>query len=98
MTNDRVQGFEHDQMLVKTQHLLGASTFTRVDESTATGDWQVRANHIKTLQDGSISVWENSAYSELTYIQIEGEWKLHAWRPHTVTSEIGSFAETIGKP
>lgn len=87
----------HGLPLVKTQHLLGAAMFTRIDESRASGDWQIRANHVKKHKDGRLSIWDSSAYVELTYVIVDGEWKLYAWKPHSVSSEIGSHEETIAK-
>ncbi|XP_014550099.1 hypothetical protein COCVIDRAFT_32062 [Bipolaris victoriae FI3] len=82
---------------LKTQHLLGAARFTRIDGSKAIGEWQVRANHVKKHQDGQLSIWDSSAYAKLTYVIVNGEWKLHAWKPHSVSCEIGSYKETIAK-
>jgi hypothetical protein len=71
--------------------------FTRIDESKAMGDWQTRANHVKKHKDGHVSVWDTSAYVEFTYVVVGSEWKLYGWKPYFVSTEIGSYEETIAK-
>jgi scytalone dehydratase len=82
---------------VKTQHMLGHSTFSRVSETEAKGSFQARAYHTRTFQDGTQPVWEAFATVELNFVKIDGEWKLGGWRPHTVTVQTGKVGDVMGK-
>ncbi|KAH8724904.1 hypothetical protein GQ44DRAFT_827028 [Phaeosphaeriaceae sp. PMI808] len=82
---------------MKTQHLLGAQIFTRISETEAKGNWQARANHVRTFKNGRVAIWDSSAIVELTYVKIDGQWKLGGWRPHTQLSEIGAVTDVMGK-
>ncbi|KAI1070556.1 hypothetical protein LB507_006658 [Fusarium sp. FIESC RH6] len=82
---------------LQTQHLLGLGVFTRVGEIEARGDWQVRARHVRVLDNGATYEWDSSSFVEFTYLKVEGEWKLGGIRPHTVVANTGKPEEVIGQ-
>lgn len=84
-------------ILVQTQHLLGLGVFTRVGETEARGDWQVRARHVRVVDNGATYEWDSSSFVEFTYLKVEGEWKLGGIRPHTVVANTGKPEEVIGQ-
>ncbi|KAH7174040.1 uncharacterized protein B0J16DRAFT_351266 [Fusarium flagelliforme] len=81
---------------LQTQHLLGLGVFTRISETEARGDWQVRARHVRVLDNGETYEWDSSSFVEFTYLNVEGEWKLGGIRPHTVVANTGQPNEVIG--
>ncbi|KAJ5277489.1 hypothetical protein N7534_008332 [Penicillium rubens] len=82
---------------LQTQHFLGSVAFTRVNDTEAIGNWQVRARHVRKFPDGKTAEWDSSAYIELCYVLTGGEWKLGGLRPHTVLATTGSHQEVIGQ-
>ncbi|CDM32558.1 Scytalone dehydratase [Penicillium roqueforti FM164] len=82
---------------VQTQHFLGSVAFTRVNDTEAIGNWQVRARHVRKFPDGKTAEWDSSAYLELCYVLTGGEWKIGGLRPHTVLATTGSHQEVIGQ-
>ncbi|GAB7364404.1 hypothetical protein MBLNU230_g4947t1 [Neophaeotheca triangularis] len=80
-----------------TQHLLGASLFTRTNSTQAKGDWQVRARHVRTLANGTEAQWDSSSSVEFLYQIVEGAWKIGGIRPHTVTATTGRPEDVIGQ-
>lgn len=83
--------------LVQTQHLLGASFFKPVSDGEATGNWQIRARHVRTFSDGKTADWDASSFAEYRYVRINGEWKIGGWRPHTVVAATGRHEDVVGR-
>lgn len=83
---------------VKTQHLLGASLFTRISETEAKGSWQARAWHTRTFEDGRVGNWDSSSFLEFTYVKIDGVWKIGGWRPNTVLASVGKHSDVLDTP
>ncbi|KAF2849961.1 hypothetical protein T440DRAFT_518818 [Plenodomus tracheiphilus IPT5] len=81
---------------MRTQHLLGASMFTRTSPTEAKGNWQVRPWHTRTFKDGRKAEWDSSSFLEFTYVKIDGEWKIGGWRPHTVLASVGTHEDIAG--
>lgn len=81
---------------IKTQHLLGAATFTRTNEAEAEGTRQVRVQHVRRSKDGRVAQWDCSSYLEFTYMKIDGTWKIGGWRPHMTLSVVGEPGDVIG--
>ncbi|KAH8748000.1 hypothetical protein F5883DRAFT_509502 [Diaporthe sp. PMI_573] len=80
-----------------TQHFLGASNFKPVSDEAATGNWQIRARHVRTFADGKTAEWDSSLYTEYRYVKINGEWKIGGWKPHTIVAETGRHDEVVGR-
>jgi hypothetical protein len=83
--------------VVGTQHLLGASTFESSSEAEVKGNWQVRARHVRTLSNGTVTQWDSSAFVEFLYHKVSGVWKIVGIRPHTVVAETGRPEDVIGQ-
>lgn len=81
--------------IVETQHLLGAVLFTRTNATVAKGDWQVRARHVRDFHNGTVNVWDSSAFVEFSYEKMD-TWKIGGIRPHTVVATTGRPEKVIG--
>jgi hypothetical protein len=68
-----------------------------VSETEATGNFQIRANHVRRFKDGRLTQWDASAYQEYTYVKVKDTWKLGGWRPHRVVAVIGNHEDVLGK-
>ncbi|KAG8165916.1 hypothetical protein KVR01_004468 [Diaporthe batatas] len=82
---------------LQTQHLLGASVFKLISHDEATGNWQIRARHVRTFANGETADWDASSLMEYRYVKINGEWKISGWRPHTVMAATGRLEDVVGR-
>ena len=81
--------------IVQTQHLLGDVLFTRTNATVAKGDWQVRARHVRDFHNGTVNVWDSSAFVEFSYEGMNDTWKISGIRPHTVVATTGRPEQVV---
>jgi len=83
-----------------TQHLLGAVVFETVDlagESVMTGDWQIQAQHRRTLSNGESVEFTGHSYVRHYYARDEsGVWKLRGVQPHDIVIKHGHPGLVVG--
>lgn len=82
---------------VRTQHLLGGAHFVMLDDGLATGEWQIKAAHLReATAESKRGVWDSYAYTKHYYEKVDGQWMFGGIEPTIILMDYeGGFDQVF---